>query len=196
MKSKIKSKYTYSNDKRFCQGDIIRDISYVQWAENKKIIILEIPYSIILTQDCDLESDFRDFSQKKEEKNSTLPSILLIPAYRFYDFQEGIHLLDYLSIKTSKKFQPDMEKIKDEKEKRYHYLQQNLDLQIPELIIDFKHYYTIPRDILYKRYKKNYIGSLNELFREALSQRFTNYLCRIGLPDLCAKKSNKLDNST
>ena len=65
---------------------------------------------------------------------------------------------------------------------RYHFLKGEKMYQVPNIVIDFKHYYTIPRDELYKNYKNHYIGSINELFREALSQRFAYYLSRIGLP--------------
>lgn len=53
---------------------------------------------------------------------------------------------------------------------------------IPELVIDFKHYYTIPTEEMYEAYKENYLASVEPLYREDLSQRFANYLSRIGLP--------------
>lgn len=57
-------------------------------------------------------------------------------------------------------------------------------LQLPELVIDFKHYYAIPRDTLFRMYPEHYLVTINQLFRESLSQRFSNYLSRIGLPEL------------
>ncbi len=49
------------------------------------------------------------------------------------------------------------------------------------LIIDFKHYYTIPRNILYQNLD-HYNVSITELHREQLSQRFAYYLSRVGTP--------------
>ena len=60
--------------------------------------------------------------------------------------------------------------------------------QIPDLVLDFKHYYAISRDVLYENFGDYCIGSINELFREALSQRFAYYLSRIGLPTTNKKK--------
>lgn len=67
---------------------------------------------------------------------------------------------------------------------RYHYLSNDIELQIPFLTIDFKHYFTLPRDELYKQFKNHYLGTINELFRESLFQRFAYYLSRIGLPSM------------
>jgi len=64
---------------------------------------------------------------------------------------------------------------------RYHYLKEDKDKGIPELIIDFKHYYTIHIEVLYNSEDK-YLCSLDDLYKEDLSQRFASYLSRIGLP--------------
>ena len=37
---------------------------------------------------------------------------------------------------------------------------------------------------MYEILKKHYIGSMKELYREDLSQRFAYYLSRIGLPEI------------
>ena len=67
---------------------------------------------------------------------------------------------------------------------RYHHLDRYDDYNIPDLIIDFKHYYTVQRMRLYEEVSQTYLATVNELFRESLSQRFAQYLSRIGLPDL------------
>ena len=67
---------------------------------------------------------------------------------------------------------------------RYHYLPKDNKLNIPPLVVDFKHYYTIPRDFFYEKFLDNYIGTLDQLFRESLSHRFSHYLSRIGLPEI------------
>lgn len=41
---------------------------------------------------------------------------------------------------------------------------------------------TVPRNELYKIHSDLYVLTLSELFREELSQRFTNFISRIGLP--------------
>lgn len=56
-------------------------------------------------------------------------------------------------------------------------------IQVPNLVIDFKHYYTVSREKMYNNLN-NYFVSSKPLFREQLSQRFAYYLNRIGLPNI------------
>jgi predicted metal-dependent hydrolase len=74
--------------------------------------------------------------------------------------------------------------IKTNQNFRFHYIRGEQNLQIPESVIDFKHYYTVPRSVIYSNYRDHYLATINELFRELLSQRFANYLSRIGVPKL------------
>lgn len=78
--------------------------------------------------------------------------------------------------------------VKTNQNPRYHLLKGVTELQMQEVVIDFKQYYTIPRDILYEKIVKNYLLSLNELFREELSHRFANYLSRVGVPIIAKEK--------
>ena len=57
-------------------------------------------------------------------------------------------------------------------------------MQIPDLILDFKHYLTVPFDLLSRFHGTCYLASVSELFREDLSVRFASYLSRVGLPEL------------
>ncbi len=185
--SKISNKYGSHNQGRVCQGDILKDIKFLEFislnAKNAKSFLY--PYLVVLSQDCDLESDFgREEIEdgKKPTQDNKLPTILVCPAYDLNDFKNGDHLED-LNIKMREIHQNEINKIKKNSEfERFHYLDDEVDLQIPELIIDFKHFYTIPRNIIYKQYKKSYLTTMNLLFRERLSQRFSNFLSRIGLP--------------
>ena len=67
--------------------------------------------------------------------------------------------------------------------KRYHYLKFNDDVTIPESVVDFKHYFTVNILYLESIYEKSYVCSVDSLYRELISQRFSNFLSRIGLPD-------------
>ena len=66
---------------------------------------------------------------------------------------------------------------------RYHFLSDSEKNVLPNLIIDFKIFYTLPYDYIFFRYADIYTCSLNELFRESLSQRFFSYHSRVGLPN-------------
>ena len=169
------------------QGDIFQDFNYVRWAEliegDIEIDEIEIPFFVVLTQSCDLEWDFEDRNKSENEKRDKyIQSILVCPAYiadlvRSGDHLEGVGLI--MEKQTSAPWS-----IIKNNNKRYHFLEKNEELGIPDLVIDFKQYYTIPTYILYKFYKNHFVGSLKPLFKENLSHRFAFYLSRIGLPDI------------
>ena len=77
-------------------------------------------------------------------------------------------------------------KIIDNEIPRYHYLKFP-DSDMPELLIDFKHFFTINRNVLYNQLS-NRLCSLDDLFREKINQRFSYYISRIGLPEHHTKK--------
>ncbi len=188
LRSEIKARYRKKEiieDDRLYQGDILKDLSFVTGApekeEDKELIYLR--YAIILSQDCDLERDFNDRESNVMDRDKYLRSLLVCPAFDLETFSQGKHLGDDWLIKT--KNTGDIEKIKqNDSLKRYHFLLAEKDPLVPELVLDFKHFFTLPRDFLYKQKKEIYVASLNEIFREELSQRFSNYLSRIGLPEI------------
>jgi len=186
--SKINSTYIKFDDLRLHQGDILRDILIFEWAkrEDEEIVTQErvSPYSIVLTQDCDLEQDYNSRSSSENGHDKYLPSILLCPAYPANALRLGTHLED-LGQKMQNFTSDPWNQLKKNKLYRYHFLKSFLDLQVPDLVIDFKHYFTVPRDHVYQFIeKKHYIATVNELFRENLSGRFAHFLSRIGLPEL------------
>jgi len=185
MKSKIESIFIKHDEKRICQGDIFRDFEYIEFVSNNKktgIGIKKIfPYLLVLSQDCDLESDHKNHMECEDNQDKYLISILVCPGYSADALREGNHLKEY-SLKMNTINSERWNNIKNNQNSRYHFLRGVQELQIPNLVVDFKHYYTISRDMLYENFKDYYLGSINELFREAISQRFANYLSRIGLP--------------
>ena len=50
-------------ESRICQGDIIKDVEYVEYVSEKdgniEISKIVFPLSIVLTQDCDLSQDYK-----------------------------------------------------------------------------------------------------------------------------------------
>ncbi|MGP8319185.1 MAG: hypothetical protein ACT6FD_00095 [Methanosarcinaceae archaeon] len=190
--SKIDSMYVKHTSKRVCQGDILRNIDVIDWniddtPGDYKISEASLPYIIVMTQDCDLEWDFNNRSEPAAAKHDKyLPTVLACPAYNAEKFKNGDHLKSN-GLKMNKWGGDSYNKILQQNNTRFHYLEQNQALQVPRLVIDFKHYYTIPRDALYMMYVEHYLVTINMLFRESLSQRFSNYLSRIGLPELKEK---------
>ena len=137
-------------------------------------------YGVVISQDCDLEQDYNSrIKPRNNDKN--IPTIIVLPAYNIVDFKGGKHLTDGLAEQWNS---DDIKKIKQNQNIRFHYIIGDSALQIPELIIDFKHVFTIGRDVIYVELKTWYLATICELFRESLTLRYSQYLSRIGLPEL------------
>lgn len=183
--SKITKRYVRTSGERICQGDILRDVKFnfslddVSLDSSNSVLL---KYAVVMSQDCDLETDYTDRSQQKDTHDKLLPTVLLCPAYPSGQFVLGTHIEGRMMGTFNGS---NFIKIKDNNQyNRYHYLCENNSEEDPltDLVIDFKHFYTVPTDILYKQFSDSYIVSVNELFRERLAQRFANYLSRFGLP--------------
>ena len=187
--SKIDTRYVKRTIKRICQGDILRDVNVIDdyKRDSSGELVFEeltLPYIVVMTQDCDLEHDFNNRTEVSPGKQDKfLRTVLICPAYVAADLRKGDHLED-LKLKMEKFNSDRWSTLKKQNNTRYHYLEQDQELQVPELVIDFKHYYAIPRDTLFHVYNEHYLATINHLFREYLSQRFSNYLSRIGLPEI------------
>lgn len=185
------STYTTETASRYRQGDILRDVQIVEWAEvvDEELVVSErhLPYCVVLSQECDLEHDFNnraDLAKCKLDTDKFLQSILLCPAYPAAQLREGTHLAD-VGQKMQRISSSDWNRVKQNSSYRYHFLPENEDIQLPDLALDFKHYFTIPREIAYRlQTRKKVLTALDDLFREHLSGRFAHYLSRVGLPEL------------
>jgi len=191
--SQIKNYYRKYNAYRIVQGDILSEVKFLDWdwdKEGKNIVTYEkkFPYIIILTQDCDLEQDFKYRTTAVKNNDKILQSVLVCPAYGWQEFIKGDHLQEYKLKMEEISSSDQKKKIRKQQVPRFHYLEEDKTSQIPALVIDFKHYYTLPVEFLRHIYKEHYAYSLEELFREALSQRFSFYLSRIGLPEITPKE--------
>lgn len=188
ISSLIKTYYRKHNADRIVQGDILKEVKFSDWnwdAKRNDVIIYEkkLPYVVILTQDCDLEQDFKYRTTAVKNDDKILQSILVCPAYGWQDFTKGDHLKDFkLTMEPITSDKKNL--IRTQQVPRFHYLEEDSENQTGPWVIDFKHYYTLPVEFLLYIYKKHYVSSMNELFRESLSQRFSFYLSRIGLPEI------------
>lgn len=187
---KISARVPKKTPERISQGDIFSNIEIIENIEVKesKLIINKIsfPYVVCLNQECDLENDFFE-TQNRDRK---LLHLAIAPAFNFEQFLSGTHWGGIYSQNQGYKRKDTAAKaIMDNQNPRYHYLKFKEDDK-PELIVDFKHFFTVNRDFLYKQLNKR-LYSLDELFRENLSLRFCNYVSRIGLPvEIIEEKQN------
>lgn len=189
---KLSAKIRKPTPNRICQADIFCNLRVTEDVaiDRSNIILKEIsfPYLVCLSQECDLERDYEE-----QEKDISVPTtknlmhIAFAPAFIFDDFLTGDHWGDLYSKSASgKRKDTNIKAIIDNEASRYHYLNFSRDDQLdrkkmPELIIDFKHYYTINKNIIYRNMDKR-LCSIDDLFREKISQRFSYFQSRIGLP--------------
>ena len=168
---------------RIHQGDIFSNVEIIESISMKdsdtlRLKKISFPLVVCLNQDCDLASDYSSHSNRG---NGTLLHLIVAPLFHLGSFRDGKQWGDILSVGDHQNSEK-MKRIKQNSEYRYHYLA-FLDDSLPELVVDFKYFFTISRDSLYNQLSKR-VCSIDELFRESLSQRFAYYISRIGLPEI------------
>jgi hypothetical protein len=176
---------------RICQGDIFKDIEFIEYLlehegtiEISKILF---PYIIVLTQDCDLEQDFkfRFGKPRQSTQDKYLLSVLVAPLYNIEHVYKGEQLSEIdirMEIINANKSPGKFLRINERP--RYHYLEFPTEIPIVPSVIDFKHYFSVNIEYLRKIKKNNFVCQVSELFREEISHRFASFLARIGLPEI------------
>lgn len=146
------------------------------------------PWAFVLTQDCDLDWDHALRAQAADiaGQNKELPNILLCPAHTV----EEIH--DRPQVKTDI-----LRRIRQNQDERFHTLHEVPDrldrdgIGVPELILDFKRYFTIPTAEMYARLgldadheeAARRRAFLKAPFRDEVARRASGFQSRIALPE-------------
>ncbi|SEM53234.1 hypothetical protein SAMN04487902_101335 [Prevotella sp. ne3005] len=174
-------------DGRIMQGDIFHNIDIVEDVIVKPdgaILLKKItfPLVICLNQDCDLHTDF---IHRTENKSGSLLHLIVAPLFEISSFREGKNWGDLMNVGDRINSER-IRYIKANNDPRYHYVVFP-EKDMPELIIDFKYFFTINRDTLYSRLDHK-VCSVDDLFRDLINQRFCDYLSRIGLPEIEVEK--------
>lgn len=168
---------------RIMQGDIFQNIDVIEDVITKadgSVLLKKItfPLVICLTQDCDLHTDF---IHRAENKSGSLLHLIVAPLFEITSFREGKNWGELMNtgdhINSGK-----INSIKMNNDPRYHYVVFP-EKDMPELIIDFKYFFTINRDALYDKLNHK-VCSVDDLYRELINQRFCDFLSRIGLPEI------------
>jgi len=178
-----------TSETRLCQGDILRDVHWVERvAEGSGVIEVArvvFPLAIVLTQDCDLEQDHRFRTVAHPTQDKWLISVLMAPLYNVEHVYQGEHLSE-LGIRMEKvpKTGNTGNFLRNNERPRYHYLEFDEDVPIVPSVIDFKHYFSATAQYLIELRPTAYVCSVAQLFREDIAQRFAAYLARVGLPEV------------
>lgn len=138
------------------------------------------PYAIILSQDCDLEQDYRTRFGQRVKDDKLLPTII------FCEVTTAESLFQRGGIDARI-----WERIKKNKDERYQFIEavpaehDALAQGLPELGIDFKRYFTLATAEVYERlkYQARRRTIMNSPYLEHLSTRFCYFQMRIALPE-------------
>jgi hypothetical protein len=186
---------TKKGPRRISQGGIYRDVEFLEYATEKSGIIefskILFPLVIVLTQDCDLEQDYKfrySRDPKKDTQDKWLLSVLVAPLYNAEHVFLGQHMtnLNMIMQEISKGKSPG-KFLRDNQLPRFHYVEFPADVPITNSIIDFKHYFSVNVKYLHQIRKNNFVCQVSDLYREDISQRFASFLSRIGLPEISAE---------
>lgn len=167
------------------QGEILSDIkqpilrSGSPGSEEIVVDFIEHPYAIVVSQDCDLDWDYKA-RHKEAKENKLMPSVLFCEVTTADNLRHGGSIDSGI-----------WKRIRINKDERYHFLQtippeEDALLQgVPELGIDFKRYFTLCTDYVYGALTSSTAQRRCRLispYLEHLSTRFAYYQFRIALP--------------
>lgn len=140
------------------------------------------PFAIVVSQDCDLDWDYKSrFANSQEPSKSTskeLPNVLFCMAQTASETRSAVLKTEF------------WKRIQQNKDERYQFLEQvppAFDLNasgLPELVLDFKRYFTIPTIDVYDQVQSTAQRRciLNNPYLEHFSSRFVYYQGRVALP--------------
>ncbi len=137
------------------------------------------PYAMVLSQDCDLESDYKARQEEPSEQR-------LLPAVLFAEMTDPETLRGRSTSINAGIFR----RIKSNSDERYQILravspeEDALTLGTPDLAIDFKRYFTIPTTEVYRQFEdgNHRRAVLLSPYREHLCSRFFSFQARVALP--------------
>jgi hypothetical protein len=136
-------------------------------------------YAVVLTQECELDQDFKA-RQGANKPDKLIPNLLFCQVSTAEEIRGTISGSDI------------WKRVWQNKDERYHFLQKvdaacdALQQGLPELAIDFKRYFTVATEEVYKRIEINEAGRRCVLvgpYLEHLSSRFAYFIGRVALPE-------------
>ena len=172
------------NESALRQGEILSNIVQARLALASiasnvlSVDSVKHPFAIIVTQDCDLDWDYKARKESGSEDK-------LIPNILFCEVIEARRLRGRQDINSTI-----WNSIKRNNHERYHFLQRIAPEQdafgegLPELGMDFKRYFTVPTEEVYERlkFKGKRRSRLVSPYMEHFCTRFHNFQSRIALP--------------
>ena len=146
---------------------------------------IEHPWTIVLSPDCDLEWDFKARNDNTIPQTKLMNNIILCSLESEGSVASGEGLRGDFRIKNS----GDRERVKSNRDERYHFLDSNKTdngTDVVEFFLDFKRVFTVSNEFIYAATEQGLMmrhGCLDQPWVQHLTHRFTFFLGRVGLPD-------------
>jgi hypothetical protein len=168
------------------QGEIITELTQfivnieTEELEEPEIIRKKHPYALVVSQDCDLDWDYKARAGLTQS-HKLLPNILLCEVVTAEELRGNTEINSRI-----------WDSVRNNKNERYQFLQRasigedGFSEGLPELAVDFKRYFTIPTEEVYLRTRPG--GGARRRCRlispyvEHFSSRFCYFQSRIALP--------------
>jgi len=168
------------------QGEIVSNLVQVkvnlQSLETGPLCVDAVthPFAVVMTQDCDLDWDFKARHGEKPSQHKLVPSVLFCEVHEAATVRhmEGINSTIWAGIKKNKNA-------------RYQFLEKVAAEEdafgqgLPEMTVDFKRFFTIPTDEAYYRITSEARRrcKLVDPYLQHFVQRFYHFQLRIALPE-------------
>jgi len=184
-------KCIFNREHILCQGDILLDVEFVEYAKDIGDDLVEIsritfPFATVISQSCDIEQTNNIINDPPN--SSRLFNVIVIPMHNAASLRSGKHLSE-IGINSTGINSDRWRDICNNSVNRYHYsniepLEEIPNIGIYEFVMDFKHYFSLNfNDAVALRSNTNhYWCTIKTPYIEHLSQRFSHYFERIGLP--------------
>ncbi len=163
------------------QGDIFQRLQYKFITEDGDTETITFPFWIIVSQECDLEHDFKAHNNEYKDQDKYLQTIIACPAFLQLQLKDGMHMQN-LSLAMERWGGDTWKKMTSNRERRFHAIRSDEIKELPDLMVDFKRIFSFSREYIYKQLN-NRVATLDVLYREEFSQRLANFTSRIALPD-------------
>jgi len=172
------------NERKITAGLLLSDVPVLISFEDESFATY--PYTIILTQACDIQSYYKSIEKWKKineiRDRQLITQIIFCPAFEEEHFINGTHLESQYKYKMPKLTSKQRDKYKNLEHIRYYYIPSN-EKSIPNLFLDFKQYFTLPVTLVNELIKgHNNLYKLDHLLYTHLADRFAFYLQRVALP--------------
>lgn len=189
----ISKAHTVEVTESISQGDIFRNVKYTTIIDetNEYVDVKEFtyPYAIIVSQGCDVFWMNDLFSNKTGSSTKVMPMVLLCPLYHFESVKSGDFVLSLLeseniNVEPGNKlmyFGEDRKIAAQDLHYRFHKFQvkYNDKDMFKDYVIDFKQCFTVPFSYLDKN-RDNRLFALNNQYAQQITQKFCNFVSRIG----------------